>query len=518
MSTRIWFAAALAATAASFASRPAEAQPGPGAGAAMKLKAKWNSSGWVLLGERRVDGRADHDAIHVGKQQGPFTNLMVVVEDGDLEMRDMAITFGDGSTATPEVRQVFHEDTRTRSIDLPGEQRLIKAVNFHYGNIPGGQKARVELWGKLGAAANPGGGGPGGPPTAPPPGAGWNHEGWTMLGETAVNGKRDRDIIRFAGGVAAGPFTHLMLVVEGAPMEMRGVTITFGNGQPFSPEIRQVFNENTRTRAIDLPGEQRDIRQLDFRYGNIPGGGQAHVQVWAKVGNGGVVPPGMGGGMPPGGMMGGRPIVTDYWPRQGPAGTMVQIEGRRFTPAVQVVYGGMPIPAMQTTPTSIIVKIPKAAGDNYIVLHRPAGRDVLVGGFNVVAGPAPDRHKIWVTWHSEADKWWRMRQAQLAKNEAEREAALEAQEQQLERERDKRRQEFLTALRAQWEQAFLEREEVKAELGLHSERMARLDRMLRLAEVSENAGLAVRVRFLIDFENDRHDQRMKDLKAAAARG
>jgi hypothetical protein len=32
-------------------------------------------------------------------------------------------------------------------IDLPGGARVIRRVEFRYGNLPGGGRARVELWG-----------------------------------------------------------------------------------------------------------------------------------------------------------------------------------------------------------------------------------------------------------------------------------------------------------------------------------------------------------------------------------
>ena len=35
-----------------------------------------------------------------------------------------------------------------RDIDLPGGGRAIRRVEFRYGNLPGGGKAQIELWGR----------------------------------------------------------------------------------------------------------------------------------------------------------------------------------------------------------------------------------------------------------------------------------------------------------------------------------------------------------------------------------
>ena len=55
----------------------------------------WDSRGWVQLGDRTVNGRYDHDRIEVGRYEGRFSKLTMVVENSDLELIDFKITFGD---------------------------------------------------------------------------------------------------------------------------------------------------------------------------------------------------------------------------------------------------------------------------------------------------------------------------------------------------------------------------------------------------------------------------------------
>ncbi len=103
--------------------------------------------GWVKLGERLVNGKGDKDRILVGKVEGRFRRVMIVVEHSSIELYDMDIEFADGSHHSPNLKARFGENERSRQIDLPGTARAIRDVTFKYGNLPGGGAATVELWG-----------------------------------------------------------------------------------------------------------------------------------------------------------------------------------------------------------------------------------------------------------------------------------------------------------------------------------------------------------------------------------
>jgi len=101
---------------------------------------------WTKLGERWVDGARDRDVITVGAHEGRYRRMMIVVEHSALEMFDVVVTFGDGTRFSPTTRHVFSADTRSHVIDLPGRDRVIRTVEFRYGNLPGGGRAQAELW------------------------------------------------------------------------------------------------------------------------------------------------------------------------------------------------------------------------------------------------------------------------------------------------------------------------------------------------------------------------------------
>lgn len=125
------------------------------------------------------------------------------------------------------------------------------------------------------------------PPNNPPPKRiglpmpKWNSTGWTLLGETTVNGRAgvDRDIIKVGAG--EGRYTKLTLVVADSDVELEGMDVVFLNKEKFSPPLRHHFREGTQTREIELPGNaMRIISMIELRYKNTPGGGPARVQVW----------------------------------------------------------------------------------------------------------------------------------------------------------------------------------------------------------------------------------------------
>ena len=224
----------------------------------------WDSSGWTLLGERTVQGNYDHDTIAVGKYEGKFTKLTLVVADSDLELIDLSVKFLRGAPWHPQVSHYFREGQRTRTIDFPGDERTIKQVDLRYRNLPGGGRARVQVWGLAAPVEHPV----------------WDNKGWTLLGERTVDGSVDHD--RIAVGRNEGKFKRAMIVVLDSDLEMIDFSIGFGKGAPYHPELKAFFRESTRTRALDLPGDRRVIKYIDFTYRNLPGGGRARVQVWAK--------------------------------------------------------------------------------------------------------------------------------------------------------------------------------------------------------------------------------------------
>src|SRR5690349_9216364 len=103
----------------------------------------FDSRGWTLLGTATVYGRNDHDVIAVGKYQGRFDELTMVVYDNDLQLDSMVVTFGNNETFAPSIKHYFKESSRSAAIDLPGDDRHIKTIDLAYSSLGRGVQARV---------------------------------------------------------------------------------------------------------------------------------------------------------------------------------------------------------------------------------------------------------------------------------------------------------------------------------------------------------------------------------------
>ena len=90
---------------------------------------------WELLGQHEVDFRNDHDRIDVGRREGRFKQLQLRVKDAPIELSKMVVTFANNQTFSPKIRHRFAKGSGTRVIDLPGDRRTIKRIDFEYKSI-----------------------------------------------------------------------------------------------------------------------------------------------------------------------------------------------------------------------------------------------------------------------------------------------------------------------------------------------------------------------------------------------
>ncbi|MDB4963245.1 MAG: hypothetical protein JWP01_3244 [Myxococcales bacterium] len=122
---------------------PPPRQPGPDRDRPAR---QWDSSGWTLLGEKTVDGTNDAEQVDFSQKMGAIPKrLTVTVTDSDLEMHDMKVVYTSGESFTPTGRHYFREGSRTRVIEL-SRAEILRAVQFKYSNLPGGGRARVQVW------------------------------------------------------------------------------------------------------------------------------------------------------------------------------------------------------------------------------------------------------------------------------------------------------------------------------------------------------------------------------------
>jgi hypothetical protein len=104
---------------------------------------------WEFLGRRDVDTQVDRDVIEVGRREGRFRALKFTVRGGAIELYEVKVVLGDGETFRPAGRMVF-ERGEERYIDLPGDRRSVRKVEFLYRALRSGgsRHATVTLYGR----------------------------------------------------------------------------------------------------------------------------------------------------------------------------------------------------------------------------------------------------------------------------------------------------------------------------------------------------------------------------------
>jgi hypothetical protein len=229
---------------------------------------------WDQLGSARVSFSSETDVIRVPKREGRFNAIRFQSDNGVVEVFNVRVHFANGEDFAPPTRVEFQPGQQSRAIDLPGDDRTIESITFRYrSRMPRGN-AVVRVFGRH--AGNPGS------PDHHGEGVGSNvREGWTHIGAREVDARVDHDVI---SAEEAGTFRSIMITVEGADVDMFDIRVKFNNGESFSPDTRVRFEENSRSRVIDLPGKVRTIERIEFGYRTLKqeGGGKATVHVYGR--------------------------------------------------------------------------------------------------------------------------------------------------------------------------------------------------------------------------------------------
>src|SRR6187549_3645499 len=87
---------------------------------------------WVFLGERAVTDRQDHDNIPVTGQRGQFHSIKLAVKVRAVDFHKVVVHFGNGADFEVELRHTIPAGGESRVIDLPGDRRNIRSVDFWY--------------------------------------------------------------------------------------------------------------------------------------------------------------------------------------------------------------------------------------------------------------------------------------------------------------------------------------------------------------------------------------------------
>jgi hypothetical protein len=106
-----------------------------------------NEGGWQLLGRSYVNSRGDHDTIVVNNRAS-FQALQLEVKGGSIEIQRVVVHFENGQDHQLDIRERIPANGRTREIDLPGDRRRIRSVEFWYSKESWRSRPSVNLWGR----------------------------------------------------------------------------------------------------------------------------------------------------------------------------------------------------------------------------------------------------------------------------------------------------------------------------------------------------------------------------------
>ena len=104
---------------------------------------------WKKLGAKKVSFQLDKDIIHLGKNDGAFRKLKIVVSGGNVNMHKMTVEYGNGRKDNIPLSHTFSKGSDSRIIDLEGGKRVIKDITFWYDTKNFSKKrATVHVYGR----------------------------------------------------------------------------------------------------------------------------------------------------------------------------------------------------------------------------------------------------------------------------------------------------------------------------------------------------------------------------------
>ena len=116
---------------------------------AFPLTTQAKASDWTLLGRRIVNDRLDHDTLVVTAARGDFAAIKIVVRKAAVHFLELKVYFANGSVQDVSIRSVIPAGGESRTIDLPGGDRIIQKIEFWYeAQTPGIRRAEIRVLGR----------------------------------------------------------------------------------------------------------------------------------------------------------------------------------------------------------------------------------------------------------------------------------------------------------------------------------------------------------------------------------
>src|SRR5262249_52277632 len=105
---------------------------------------------WVLLGQTTVDGQRDRDTIAIGRSEGRFRSIQLLVAGAPVEFQRVVVRYGNRTSAEIELRAPIPARFPYTTLFRSGNDRVISSVEFLYSKARWrhGARPRVSLYGR----------------------------------------------------------------------------------------------------------------------------------------------------------------------------------------------------------------------------------------------------------------------------------------------------------------------------------------------------------------------------------
>lgn len=220
---------------------------------------------WDQLGSVTVEPNRDRDRVY-SRFGGPVERLWFRSEQADVNCRSIRVTFANGRTRTVFSGRL-NED-RGRVVDLPGNQRNIRRIDFRCRSLEG-QDTQIRIFADIGRYRSAW--------RESPDWSRWwsqmftwdRHDGgtdrWQRLGSRNFSGRGDMETV-VPGRAAGRDMTAIALAPRDADARCSRVSVEFANGQTRTLDIdRSDRLQEDRMRQIDLPGGERNVVRLNMQ-------------------------------------------------------------------------------------------------------------------------------------------------------------------------------------------------------------------------------------------------------------
>ena len=181
---------------------------------------------------------AETDVFQIRPDDRRIRSMRILADEGSADVRSLVVNYADGGQERVRVRQTLREGEKSAMFRL-NEPRPVKSIEISY--VPKGPVTLVLLADSRRQ------------PVAE----------WKELGCKSVGFLVDRDVIRLD---TEDRFRALRLKSSGFAIRLEEMGVRYGNGVRDRYVIQTTIPSNGRTGQIDLRGEARRIREIDFIY------------------------------------------------------------------------------------------------------------------------------------------------------------------------------------------------------------------------------------------------------------